>query len=276
MLGLPEAGKTTFLAALWYLGTSSTDDSSFKVKQLVGDISYLNAISRAWLECTPLPRTKVRENNVAELAVTDAFSGEAIRLVVPDLSGEVFREGIANRQWDSRAAAAAAHADGILLFINPAQVASPSWIFQRVDGSRASLGAERAWSPIESPTQVQLVDLLQTVNRLRQNAPVKCSVIVSAWDVAAATYAGPGQWIAESLPLLDEFLTTSIQNFPNKMFGISAQGGPLPHSEKELLEVDPQIRVRVIEGPERSSSDASTITARSPYDLAAPVRWLTN
>ena len=109
MCGLPEAGKTTFLAAMWYLGTSGSDETSFTVKHLNGDLAYLNSLARAWLQCTPLPRTKVRESNIAELVVTDVVSAEIAHLIVPDLSGEIFQDGIASRRWDIRAARIAGH-----------------------------------------------------------------------------------------------------------------------------------------------------------------------
>src|SRR5437764_13570139 len=129
-------------------------------------------------------------------------------MVVPDLSGEVFRHGISDRSWDDRAAEATRKADGLLLFVNPMQTIEPTWIFNWDDLGAGNGTQVKQWAPLECPTQVQLVDLLQTANSLRGGQPVRCCVVISAWDVVAALSSGPGEWISDHLPLLGQFLTS--------------------------------------------------------------------
>jgi stage III sporulation protein SpoIIIAA len=48
IIGLPETGKTTFLAALWHVVTSEEVNESLRLERLHGDSKYLNEISAKW------------------------------------------------------------------------------------------------------------------------------------------------------------------------------------------------------------------------------------
>lgn len=49
LIGLPSSGKTTFLAALWYLVTSKQIPTRLKFRALGhGDRKHLNAIVKQW------------------------------------------------------------------------------------------------------------------------------------------------------------------------------------------------------------------------------------
>lgn len=274
MLGLPAAGKTTFLAALWHLGNSAEADISYKVDFLEGNLKYLNFIGRAWAECSQMPHTQVSRSETTVLRVRDA-SGEALRLTIPDLSGELFRQGIKDRAWDDRIAKPTDDAEGLLMFVNPAIVTEPSWIFE--DPSPAeplTEGPLADWSSDLIPSQVQLVDLLQSIRYLRDGRSVRVALVISAWDAAAQFYEEPGRWLSDRIPLLDQYLITNAETFPSKVFGVSAQGGSLPAEESRLLQLPPEQRPFVVEGLARAKLEAHGDVARSPHDLAAPIRWL--
>jgi hypothetical protein len=64
--GLPSAGKTTFLAALWHAVEYNGIDASLTVEKLEGDREHLNDIRSCWLRCEPQRRTSTS----SETAVT--------------------------------------------------------------------------------------------------------------------------------------------------------------------------------------------------------------
>ena len=57
MLGLPKAGKSTFLAALWYVLKSAEIPGSLVMERREGDQEYLNLIADQWSKCEELDRT---------------------------------------------------------------------------------------------------------------------------------------------------------------------------------------------------------------------------
>ncbi len=50
LMGLQSTGKTSFLAALWYMVDQQEVPCALTVQSLQGDRTYLNAICKAWTE----------------------------------------------------------------------------------------------------------------------------------------------------------------------------------------------------------------------------------
>ena len=57
LIGLPETGKTTFLAALWQVVESDEVPGALRLEKLHGDREHLNKIRADWLCCSPMGRT---------------------------------------------------------------------------------------------------------------------------------------------------------------------------------------------------------------------------
>jgi len=79
-----------------------------------------------------------------------------------------------------------------------------------------------SWAPSRMPVDVRAVDLLQELLEERSTR-LPLVVIVSAWDRADGTT--PADWLAEQLPLLEQFLACNSEQLPHAVFGVSAQGG---------------------------------------------------
>ena len=91
LIGLPSTGKTSFLAALWYMVKQTTVDCGLSLDKLDGDSTYLNRISRSWLEYKPVARTLLDSDKLISMSLKKRTTGERVKLTVPDLSGESFR-----------------------------------------------------------------------------------------------------------------------------------------------------------------------------------------
>src|ERR1017187_3045908 len=97
MVGLPASGKTSFLAAFWFMIDQQAAECEFAIGQLGGDRTYLNQIRDAWLHLKPVPRNLVDVEKLAPMSLKRRSSGAEVTLQFPDLSGEAFRQ-----QWSKR------------------------------------------------------------------------------------------------------------------------------------------------------------------------------
>src|SRR5262249_45763753 len=151
----------------------------------------------------------------------------------------------------------AAEASGVILFIHPGEVrrtdrikvAERDSIRPEVNKSvvsEPSASSEEEWSASLSPTQVQLVELLQFVHQLRTaKNMLRLAIIVSAWDLVKEPIL-PVSWVENNLPLLFQFLSSNRDMVPFRIYGISALGGDLEKNRSELLQVPvPSRRVKV-------------------------------
>jgi hypothetical protein len=118
MVGLPQSGKTTFLAALWHIVQEAGVSASLRLKELRGDRAYLNRIRDAWLSCKPLERTTIQNEQVVTLWL-QSQAGAEVELTIPDLSGEAFELQLRERRWPAAFDTLVNDASGILLFIHP-------------------------------------------------------------------------------------------------------------------------------------------------------------
>jgi Double-GTPase 1 len=267
MLGLRGSGKTTFLAALWHFIESGEIDDRLGIPLLQPDRDYLNAARNSWLAVKPVGRTSMRSTNNVSLTLLDKKMNAKIDMSLPDLSGESFR-----LQWVTRKAPKpyvefARDCGGAFLFVHPNDVArthviKPLTVEQQPtqeDESGTAISASANWTPAQSSTQVQLVDVLQLLMRMREmETKMRVAIIVSAWDVVRAKIP-PAVWLERRLPLLSQFIRANPDRMASEVFGVSAQGGDLTADRASLLSASvPSSRCYAVRG---SSLDKMQITA---------------
>jgi double-GTPase-like protein len=164
-----------------------------------------------------------------------------LRLGFPDLSGEAFRSQWTERQLSVEYDERLREAVGGLLFVHPDNIVKPRRI-DLLDDVLENLGTDEptkkqkvrdtAWDNQKSPTQVQLVDILQFMaTREYFHRPFRLAIVVSAWDRITPSTRRPDDWIATELPLLKQFFESNDELFGVSFFGVSAQGAQyaLPH-----------------------------------------------
>jgi len=208
LIGLRGSGKTSYLAALWHLVEAGEIPASLTAVQLQPNREYLNRIRDSWLRFQELGRTPIREQQTVSLLLRDSTKGSLIDIALPDLSGESFR-----LQWTLRKATRhyvsfAENASGMLLFIHPDEVKRSALIpiaekvseQNRKDASVPDYG--KPWTPDLSPTQVQLVEILQFVEWIRTlERPSRVAVVISAWDLVRDPVL-PVAWLENRVPIL--------------------------------------------------------------------------
>src|SRR5260221_701520 len=118
LIGLPGTGKTSFLAALWYLVQHPQIASRLRLDRLDGDSKHLNKISDAWASYEPVPHTQMDSETEVFMILKDG-TGKTLTLAFPDMSGESFNLQWTTRQFTEGYDKFLQTASGGILFITP-------------------------------------------------------------------------------------------------------------------------------------------------------------
>lgn len=139
-------------------------------------------------------------------------SGDAaeFQLSFPDVAGESFQ-----LMWESRECDESLEpllqSGRVLLFVHADTIKSPGWIVDDATeyaalGLPVEDGVPVPWHPRVAPTQVQLIDLLQSLQTAPlDTGPRRLAVILSAWDIAKGEGLSPRAYLGRHLPLLAVF-----------------------------------------------------------------------
>ncbi|RYD40464.1 MAG: hypothetical protein EOP83_35230, partial [Verrucomicrobiaceae bacterium] len=170
ILGLPESGKTTFLAALWHLMESEEADVGLVVDRVEGDQKYLNDIAAKWRTYQPVGRTSQVGDTDVTILVRDTATEETGELSFPDLAGEAFDRQIEDRRISPRYRLNFDDDDGVLLFIKVDRIDEEMSIAEMNEmvGAPAEEDDDDAvvdpddieWSPSFSLIQARIVQIL--------------------------------------------------------------------------------------------------------------------
>lgn len=282
-MGLPESGKTTFLAALWHLLTNKKVKSRLSLVDLAAEEgTYLREIAARWTQAKKQERTFHSGNKAVKLTLRPE-TGDEFALMFPDIAGEAFSQMWEMREC-SRSVADALQAAGILLFIHVDKIKPPGWIADDIalahDMGEAPVGngliteepAYEPWKPELSPTQVQLVDMLRCLqSRPLDVGPRKLAVILSAWDKVEGDEVSPSQFLQMHLPLLHQYMEHGLNpGWERKIFGVSAQGAEYDDVDGEpSAEAD---RMRDLDVP--SQRIKVVVESTTGHDLTEPINWL--
>lgn len=278
--GFPESGKTSYLAALWHLVTTAAEPTALRFESLRdGDATHLNELAKRWRNGLKQKRTEIPSSKLVSMNLTDA-SDQIMRLTLPDLSGESYQMMFEDRECSPSVAKTFENSDGMLLLIHADKIKQPQMVVtvvaqsQRL-GSGIPEGQEIEWSANLAPTQVQLVELLQLLTRDPLSVRFRrVAIVLSAWDKVEDEGRAPDAFLAERLPLLQQYLESRLDGWEWCVYGVSAQGGeyekegePLKGRDlKKLNELksldEPSMRIKVISEGKSSS------------DLTEPIAWL--
>jgi Double-GTPase 1 len=128
MVGLPETGKTTFLAALWHVAKSHEVPGSLRLEKREGDQEYLNNIANSWSKCAELIRTPGEGEMGVAILLRDPDTSRVVRLSIPDMSGELYKTQWESRSCTSEFADLVSEAGGCLFFLHPGKLVETQWI----------------------------------------------------------------------------------------------------------------------------------------------------
>ena len=224
IVGLPSTGKTTFIAALWHILEFAEIDSRFELVLYEGDKEYLNTIRDNWLEYERVGRSIGKK--ISNIYIKEKNGSKEFKLVIPDISGEIFEQLWVERSWNHDYDELAKNTNSILLFLHPDVLNDAYEIEENLefDIDIPQNDEMKEWNPSEASTQSVLVDLLQMLIQKIEKDVVNVGIIISAWDKIGNKYFTPNSWVKKSMPLLTQYLKTNQDKIRHKIMGVSAQG----------------------------------------------------
>lgn len=290
IVGMPESGKSTYIAALRHVLVAMQVETELELTMLAGDEGHLNSLEEKWLSCEPMKRTTPSNEAWVELNVRNRITGAHAVMTIPDLRGEQFERPVVGGGCPKDLHDALVHSDGILLFTNanreddmlliddfgdmPEDETEEGFTDTDADprigiSQHAVSGDENQASgkfrPEDMAEEVKIVEFLQMANRRPLNPKLrKIALVASAWDLVGGEEGmTPDTWLASKRPMLAQFLFHNSDLWQSRVYGVSAQGGVLPERKAEFEKMLNQSeRIRVV------GHDAAL------HDLTAPLRWL--
>ncbi len=124
VIGIPESGKSSFIAALSHLLEFREIETELTLAQMPDEAQYLFEMRSEWQGCQPFERTKAGGFHPIVFNLKDK-QDRRIDLSFPDIAGEEFEQQWSSRFWNERYFQAIQQASGILLFINAKNLRKP-------------------------------------------------------------------------------------------------------------------------------------------------------
>lgn len=272
LVGFPESGKSTFLAALISLLDSYADRMKLQKKEfksLEGFSEKLHKQAQNWASFEPVERTykHVEEHVVLELSDCD---GKDYIIEIPDVSGELYDDMIGRRFADANMQNKICIADTILFFINLANSRDDSRLItdfpKTLQCAMANPDVDTDLHNYEEMTfQNKVVELLQIIHYVKQQG-FRVKIILSAWDVldddALTNSKIPMEVVKSEFPLVYQFVNNNRDWLSSEIWGISAQGCDLENEEEvgRLSQLEEQIdRIIVVNQSGDVSCDLSEL-----------------
>ena len=255
IVGLPSSGKTTFLAALWHLLTENDIDTQLRLKDIqAGNNAYLTGIANRWRQALIQERTQQTGNQNVQINLTNRDGNQDLQVNFPDVAGETHRD-----MWENRTCSPdiveMLCSESVLLFVNADTIKQPKWVVDEVAqmqqmGIPLAEGEDIDWAPHMSPTQVQVVELLQLLTETPFDiGPRQLNILLSAWDRVAAEGLSPSEYLEQRLPLLHQYILSNQQTWTFSVSGLSAQGGVYDDPERPDQTTDEAERLRELDQP---------------------------
>ncbi|WP_050642155.1 MULTISPECIES: GTPase [Clostridia] len=262
IMGAPNAGKSTYLAALWYSINQKEVPTMLTLNKMIGDVQYLYRLEEKWLDVEQLERTVIGQE-VPKLSVSLADNNNNIlKLEFPDLSGETFQNIYELREMSQELHDLISKSDAILYFINIVNIYPLQFISEIPEHLRNKHEEIKERKPSQhDPTQVQIIDLLQAISEIKHKK-IKLGIIFSAWDLLGADETmNPKEFLKQHMNMLWQYMEANTNKFEVNIWGVSALGGKIEDYEK-LINIEDQVnRIKVVNEENINSHDITSIIA---------------
>ena len=270
LLGGPDSGKTNYIGRLWRALDDGT--GALHAAEQPEDINFVLEVADHLFEGGFAPRSEHSDaRRDFEVVVAATKDGPRSRVVVPDISGELWRKAVIDSEITPEWMSELRRADAALLFVrvdSDQDVRPLDWVTSR--NMLEKLGGDEDQG---LPTQVMLCELIRFLEvslAYREDGRLpRLSVVVTAWDrVDAGKFEqGPLAYLEREYPLVAGRLA-DLESLDVQIFGLSVVGGDLKHDpayRQAFLEagLDGQGWVAVGDGDEW----------RKDPDVTLPIAW---
>lgn len=270
LLGGPDSGKTNYIGPLWR--ALDGEKGALHAAEQPEDINFVLEITDHIFAGGFAPRSEHSESRRDfEVIVAATEDGPQARIVVPDISGELWRNAVIDGEIDPDWMSELSRADGALLFVrvgSDQDVRPLDWVTSR--RMLEKLGGEDDQG---LPTQVMLCELIRFLeaslaDREDGERP-RLSLVVTAWDLVDPEMfqQGPLAYLKREYPLVAGRLS-DLEDLDVRIFGLSSVGGDLKHDpiyRQAFLEAGPDGHGWVAVGDEGGW--------RKDSDITLPIAW---
>jgi len=270
LIGGPDSGKTNYVGRLWR--ALDTGTGALRAAEQPEDIKFVLDVTDHLFEGSFAPRSEYSDaRRDFEVVVAAANGGRCSKVIVPDISGELWRNAVIDNEIAPEWSNELKRADAALLFVrvdSDQDVRPLDWVTSR--NMLEKIGDEKDQG---LPTQVMLCELIHFLEDMLANREdgtlPRLSIVIAAWDlVDTGTFKqGPVAYLEREYPLVAGRLA-DLQALDVKVFGLSVVGGDLKHDSEyrqAFLEagLDSQGWVAVFDGDEW----------RQDSDITLPIAW---
>ena len=285
LVGLPETGKTNYLARLW----ASLREGKSAVKSTVApqSIRYVEEALAHLLQGEFAGRTNLDfedESGTFRVPVTMSATGAQADLVVPDVNGELWRKAVEDSEISQRWFDQMNDAPMAMIFVralSPLNHMPLDWVvseriielLQRqnkgelTEGETLSQADQEAANKI--PTQVYLCQLLRFLETTPRAPGEKkrIAILVTAWDGLdpQRRAEGPSRYLELEFPLFFGMLK-SCAGLHIEVFAVTIVGGDLT--------TDEVFKKKFVESSEVYDSGYVMQGTTEHKDITLPLAWL--
>jgi hypothetical protein len=262
LVGLPEAGKSSYIASLWaYLAAGPTGDS-YRITGFPEQVAYLKELADKWFLGEKLDRNVSGTVKAVEFELR-AEHRQDLEISVPDLPGEEFKHAVTFSRIDEDIAEMVLAADVVLFFVNAHDARTFEPLADIPPAADSGQEVHIDFDPADLDSDLLNSSLLQQLLYLwrdRQRLPVVI-VLISAWDLCTASGMTPPEWVFDVQPMFAQALGELDRRTQTEIFGVSAQGADYG-ADPSIIETPPLQRVYMV------SADGTKVN-----DITQPFAW---
>ncbi|BCG86887.1 hypothetical protein MesoLj113c_29970 [Mesorhizobium sp. 113-3-9] len=235
LVGGPDSGKSNYVGRLW--ASLKAGRGALKRTGMPRNIEYVESICEHLLRGEFAGRTDTNsERQDFCIPLKTREDTEPTELIVPDFTGELWRDAIKNSEIPREWLDELENADGALLFVrvhSPLNVQPLDWVTSRDILRKHGEGNEE----LELPTQVILCELLRHLQQRLADKPngtrPRLAVMVTAWDNLdpEKQAVGPMEFLRKEFPLFAGALE-DLERMEMRVYGVTIVGGDLKRDDK--------------------------------------------
>lgn len=220
--GLPSAGKSTYIAALWASEKDGNTSHALTCLKYPADTTYLDMLRKKWQNMETVDRTTIASPAEIELTMKVKETNEELTLLIPDFKGEVFQQVLVNQVSDD-IVRWCEESDRILFFARDLGLMA---LQDELPSSGRDKGIEQK-QDIEMELKdihivIQNIMLLKFLRERMGNCRI--AICVSAWDAIGNINEDESveYWLCKNHPFFYQYVVTHF--YKPKFYGVSAQG----------------------------------------------------
>lgn len=267
--GLPKAGKTTYIAALWDIIQRRQGDFDLQFTTNPENATYLNEIWEYWVKMENIERSKTPALDDIKINVSRKVDGQEMELSIPDFMGEQFQK-IIDRTLPENIKEWIESSDRMLYLINTLEDGSKDDMDEEEEANPEGADRQEEREKALPLTPERMMDVSQNLMVLKyivtHTKMKKIAIGISAWDKKMGAGQTPEEYLKRRSPVLYNFIKYHFEDV--LYFGVSAQGFDYSNKAEKATEMREKARQS-----NRAFIAYATEETISP-DLTRPLNYL--